>query len=286
MKKLLLLSGKGGTGKTTLAGAFVKMADARAYADCDVDAPNLHLILAPETNPMEMDFFGLDKAVIDPLQCTDCGLCEKVCRFDAIRAGRVDTFSCEGCGVCVEFCPEGAIAMTKHIAGKTALYKEEDTVFSTAHLKMGSGNSGKLVTEVKKQLYENADQDALAIIDGSPGIGCPVIASITGTDMVLMVAEPSVSGMSDLKRIVKTAKMLRARVCVCINKWDLNNGIARKIESYCREEEIDFLGRIPYDPKVIRELNRGRSIAEAKNSPAEKAIRNVFLKTVQILFKQ
>ena len=128
------------------------MAEAKAYADCDVDAPNLHLILAPDEELQETDFFGLDKAVIDSEKCTDCGLCESVCRFDAVKEGRVDPFSCEGCGVCVEFCPEGAIDMTPYVSGKTALCKNEDVVFSTARLLMGSGNSGKLVTEVKKTI--------------------------------------------------------------------------------------------------------------------------------------
>lgn len=286
MKKLVLLSGKGGTGKTTLAGAFIKMADSKAYADCDVDAPNLHLIAALKTAAKEEAFFGLEKAVIDTEKCTDCGLCEAVCRFDAIGGGRVDAYFCEGCGVCVEFCPAGAVAMVPHVSGKTMLYADGERVFSTARLAMGSGNSGKLVTEVKKRLSENMKWDGIAVIDGSPGIGCPVIASVTGADMVLMVAEPSVSGMSDLARIVKTAQTLRVRIGVCINKWDLGGEMAEEIEQYCREEGIDFLGRVPFDPAVIRELNAGRSIAEAEESPAKTAIKDVFLKAVQILYEQ
>ena len=132
-------------------------------------------------------------------------------------------------------------------------------------------------------MYENADQEALVIIDGSPGIGCPVIASITGADMVLMVAEPSLSGMSDLIRVVKTARIFKARIAVCVNKWDLNEKITRDIELFCREEGIDYLGKIPYDQKVVWELNRGKTVAEAKDGIANKAIREVFLKTIQII---
>jgi MinD superfamily P-loop ATPase len=285
MKKLVLLSGKGGTGKTTLAGAFAMLGKCKAVADCDVDAPNLHLILPLGGDEEKADFYGLEKAEIDTKKCTDCGLCETVCRFDAIEDGRIDIYACEGCGVCEEFCPAGAITMTDYVAGKTKLYRSEDAVFSTASLKMGSGNTGKLVTEVKKKLFKHAKEGALAILDGSPGIGCPVIASITGTDMVLLVAEPTVSGMSDLARVVKSARILRARIGVCVNKWDINEEITEEIERYCRENEIDFLGRIPYDPAVVRTQNAGRPIIK-KGSPAQKAILDVYEKTVRILYNQ
>ena len=285
MKKLVLLSGKGGTGKTTLAGAFAILGTSKAVADCDVDAPNLHMILSPDGDEEVADFYGLQKAKIDPEKCTDCGLCETVCRFGAIKDARVDVYACEGCGVCEEFCPAGAISMTDHVAGKTKLFKSADAVFSTASLRMGSGNTGKLVTEVKKQLFKHAKKGTLAILDGSPGIGCPVIASITGADMVLMVAEPTVSGMSDLVRVVKSARILKARIGVCVNKWDINEKIAEDIERYCCENEIGFLGRIPYDPAVVRSHNAGRPATEG-DGPAQKAIRDVYLKTVQILYEQ
>ncbi|MEL7604369.1 MAG: 4Fe-4S binding protein, partial [Bacillota bacterium] len=210
MKRLLILSGKGGTGKTTVACAFIRLAQAKAYADCDVDAPNLHLVMGRDTAPQRTEYFGMDKAEIDETICAGCGLCVRYCRFDAIRMDdgfcRVDPYACEGCGVCAAVCPAGAVSMKPTVAGELMLYADESTAFSTAQLNMGSGTSGKLVTEVKKQLASAAPKDAeLAIIDGSPGIGCPVIASMSGADMVLIVAEPSLSGISDMQRILKTA---------------------------------------------------------------------------------
>jgi len=186
----------------------------------------------------------------------------------------------------MEFCPQGAIEMRAHVSGLTAVYREAGSVFSTARLYMGSGNSGKLVTEVKRQLFENIKETTLAVIDGSPGIGCPVIASVTGADMVLMVAEPSVSGMSDLKRIVRTAQILRTRIGVCVNKWDMNGRKTGEIEKYCRDEGIEFLGRVPFDPSVVKLLNEGRTMADLAESPAGKAIKDVFVKTVRKIYEQ
>jgi MinD superfamily P-loop ATPase len=178
MKQLLILSGKGGTGKTTVASAFIKLSVAKAYADCDVDAPNLHLVMAQDAAPERTDYYGMPKAEIDADRCTGCGLCKENCRFDAISGGngfKVDPFACEGCGVCEAVCPANAVSLKPAIAGELTLYAGEGKVFSTARLKMGSGTSGKLVTEVKKKMRSAASPDtSLAIIDGSPGIGCPL----------------------------------------------------------------------------------------------------------------
>ena len=186
MKRMLILSGKGGTGKTTTAAAFVHFSRTCAVADCDVDAPNLHLVNPPSTQPERIIFYGGDKASVDPAKCIGCSKCVAACRFDALRLSQgkclVDEYSCEGCGVCAYVCPEDAAALHPDAAGIRELYLGEQ-VFSTAALKMGRGNSGKLVSEVKLAMLKHAPKESLAIIDGSPGIGCPVIASISGVDL-------------------------------------------------------------------------------------------------------
>lgn len=202
MKRLLILSGKGRTGKTTVSSAIIRLSHAKAVADCDVDAPNLHLVMGQHTPPETFDFPGGEKAFVDKEICTGCAECEKLYRFDAIHLafGKavVNEFACEGCGVCSYVCPEDAVTLSVDIAGKRELYAG-NRVFSTATLKMGRGNSGKLVTDVKMAMLKASRECELAVIDGSPGIGCPVIASVSGMDLVLVVAEPSGSGISDLQ---------------------------------------------------------------------------------------
>lgn len=281
MKRLLILSGKGGTGKTTIASAFIEIKKAKAFADCDVDAPNLHLVIKQKKQPQKNDFYGLGKAKIDLEKCTRCGLCEEKCRFNAIKSFEINKYSCEGCGVCEGVCPVGAAKLYPAVAGELMLYKNQ-SVFSTAKLKMGSGNSGKLVAEVKKQLdLANVDTD-ISIIDGSPGIGCPVIASLSGVDMVLIVAEPSLSGISDMERIIETAQKLNVKTAVCVNKYDTNIDNTRKIEGYCNEQKIDYIGKIPFDINILKKLNKGDSIIKT-DSPAARAIKNVYDKTLNIL---
>lgn len=285
MKKLLILSGKGGTGKTTTAAAFVRLAQAKAIADCDVDAPNLHLVLSQTSRPQKKDFFGGDKAVIDAEKCVGCGLCAQYCRFEALESCedtyRVRETACEGCGVCARVCPQSAVTLQPDVAGAEMLYQGE-SVFSTAKLKMGRGNSGKLVTNVKLAMLKNAPECDLAIIDGSPGIGCPVIASVSGMDLVLVVAEPSLSGISDLKRLVKTAETFQTRLAVCVNKWDMSPENTAAIESYCREEGIPFLGKIPYDKTAALAVNEGKSIVSF-DCPAKDAIIEIFEQTKKLL---
>jgi MinD superfamily P-loop ATPase len=288
LKQLLILSGKGGTGKTTVASAFIKLARAMAYADCDVDAPNLHLTLGRQGEPVVTDYFGMPKAVIDPAFCTACGQCLVHCRFGAvIQDGgmHIDPYACEGCGVCEAVCKAGAISMQKAPAGELALYADGEAVFSTAKLKMGSGTTGKLVTEVKRRMNELAPPYArLAVIDGSPGIGCPVIASLTGVDMVLLVAEPSVSGISDLERIIKTAGTFKVKLGVCVNKYDLNLDNTGKIEALCAARGIPYLGNIPFDPKAVLAVNSGLTLADI-DCPAGRAVTAVFYKTMRLLFE-
>lgn len=285
MKKLLILSGKGGTGKTTTAAAFIRFSQAHAFADCDVDAPNLHIVTALQAKPEFSAYHGSQIAFIDAERCIGCGECQKHCRFDAIRSddGRffVNDYACEGCGVCEYICPVGAAALRNDVSGTLTLYRG-DPVFSTAELRMGRGNSGKLVTEVKKAMSDAAANVPFAVIDGSPGIGCPVIASVTGVDLVLIVSEPSLSGFSDLKRILKTAEILRARVAVCVNKYDSSPQNAEAIQQYCTENRIPFVGKIPYDPQASAAINAGKSLADVP-CPARDALYRVYQATMSIL---
>lgn len=286
MKQLLILSGKGGTGKTTIASAFIKLADAKAFADCDVDAPNLHLVLDPFPKETISDYYGLDKAVIDPDRCTNCGICLDACRFKAIEIqdGQhiVDPISCEGCTLCAYLCPEKAITMVQTKAGELKLYSNDRSHFSTATLSMGSGTTGLLVTQVKNQLKEVAQETEFAIIDGSPGIGCPVIASLTGADLALIVAEPSISGISDMKRIILTAAKLGVAVALCVNKSDTNDELSAKIETFCWKEGIYFAGKIPFDPMAVKAVNEGKTVIDY-SCISGTAVRELYAKTVQML---
>lgn len=286
MKQLLILSGKGGTGKTTIASAFIKLSKAKAYADCDVDAPNLHLVLAHPSEPIVTDYFGLPNAVINNEECIKCGLCIQNCRFDAISKEnseyKVNPFLCEGCGVCEFVCPIGAITLIPAKAGELKLFETFD-VFSTAQLRMGSGTSGMLVSEVKNQLKNRVEEEDLVIIDGSPGIGCPVIASITGVDMVLIVAEPTISGISDMERIMKTCDKFGTSIAVCVNKYDVNLTNTEKIETYCTTNKIPYLGRIPFDPDAVKAVNKGLTIVDITCSSGYNT-ESIFYKVLKLLY--
>lgn len=285
MKRLLILSGKGGTGKTTTAAAFIRFSQTKAMADCDVDAPNLHLVNGQTTEPEIAEFFGGDKAVIDPNRCVGCGICKEHCRFGALQEQdgiyRIQEVSCEGCGVCAYVCPEQAVKLVTDVAGTKKLYLGKN-VFSTATLKMGRGNSGKLVTEVKMAMLKHAPETEVAIIDGSPGIGCPVIASVSGMQLVLVVAEPSLSGISDLKRLVKTAETLQTKLAVCVNKFDIAPEKTEEIRQFCVECHIPFVGVLPYDPMASKMMNQGKSIADTEG-PLKEALFHVYQNTMELL---
>lgn len=286
MKELLILSGKGGTGKTTIASAFIKLSQAKAFADCDVDAPNLHLVINPSTTPKTFDYYGMDKGYINLDKCNSCGLCYQHCAFDAIKpygdTYKIDYYSCEGCGVCEKICPTGAVSLKQYVAGELMLYRD-DNIFSTAQLKMGNGTSGLLVSEVKKQMKSAISQDLdLAIIDGSPGIGCPVIASISGVDMVLIVAEPSISGISDMKRIISTTRKFHTKTAVCVNKYDTNLHKTEEIKDICRDLTIPYLGGIPFDKSVVEIINNGKSIVDI-HCAAGVAAEKIFQETIKTL---
>lgn len=287
MKQLLILSGKGGTGKTTVASSLIKLSASKAFADCDVDAPNLHLIMAQNSEPEKSNYYGLPKANIDTYKCVSCGVCQKACKFDSILGENgkfvVNTFSCEGCGVCQLVCPNDAISLVPEPSGEKVLYKEKERVFSTAKLRMGSGTSGKLVSEVKKQLREYTPEDAeFSVIDGSPGIGCPVIASMSGADIVLIVAEPSISGINDMERIIKTAETFGTKVVVCINKYDTNTDMTKKIEEYCMENKIEFVGKIPFDKVAVKAVNEGMAVVDY-DCKAANAIKLIYEKIRTII---
>lgn len=285
MKQILILSGKGGTGKTTIASAFIKLGTVKTYADCDVDAPNLHLITKWETSPQKEDYYGLDKAYINEDLCIKCNQCVLNCRFNAIETNesyKVNPFSCEGCSVCEHVCPTGAITMVPSVDGEMTLYSRDDEVFSTAELNMGSGTSGLLVTEVKKRMHSASKDVDLAIIDGSPGIGCPVIASLNGVDMVLIVAEPSISGINDMERIILTARHFDIKVAVCINKYDINLENSQKIENFCKNENLPFVGKIPYDSSAVKAINNGQTIVDI-DCISGSAVKAVYEKTINLL---
>lgn len=284
MKELLILSGKGGTGKTTVASSFIRLSEASTYADCDVEAPNLHLAVNARGGRHE-DFSGMGKAEIDAEKCVSCGECARRCRFGAIeeRDGvpSVDAFACEGCGVCELVCPAGAVSMVPSVSGTLSLY-ENGSVFSTAKLRTGAGVSGKLVSAVKRNMRDRARPGPFAIIDGSPGIGCPVIASLSGAHAVLMVAEPTLSGLSDLRRVMKTAEAFRPAIGVVVNKWDVNPSICEKIRKYCLDAGAAWLGGIPFDPAVPEAVNEGKTAVD-RDCPAGRAIREIYKKTIDSL---
>ncbi len=259
MKEIVVISGKGGTGKTSIVAAFATLAKNAVFADCDVDAADLYLVLEPKIKENN-EFSGGKRATIITEKCIGCGKCQDLCRFDAIhfngqanavvdRTFTIDPVSCEGCKVCVEFCPVDAIEFKDCINGQWFI---SDTRFGTmvhARLGIAEENSGKLVTLIRKEAKRIAGEEKknLLIVDGSPGIGCPVIASITGADLVLIITEPTLSGRHDLGRVADLAAGFKIPALVAINKFDLNPDMAKQIEEYARSRSIKVVGRIHYD---------------------------------------
>ncbi len=268
MKQLVILSGKGGTGKTSVAAALAHLASqemAIVLADADVDAANLELVLAP-TKLEEHVFMGGQVAIIDSERCALCGRCVEVCRFDAVVPGeetyRVNPLDCEGCASCVYQCPEGAIRSEERQAG---LWFRSDTPFGPlfhAHLFAAQENSGKLVTLVKQQgrLLGLDEGRELLIVDGPPGIGCPVISASAGADLALLVVEPTLSGIHDLERALATVTHFRVPPLVCINKADVNPGHTASIETYCGAEGFEVVGTVPYDTVVTQAMVQGQPV--------------------------
>jgi MinD superfamily P-loop ATPase len=279
MKEVVIISGKGGTGKTSLVAAFASLAEKMVLCDADVDAADLHLIMAPEVKN-QADFQSGHRAAINKEKCTECGLCRNLCRWRAIsEAFEVDSIECEGCGVCTYFCPEKAIDFPLNTCGEWFI---SDTRFGPmvhARLGIAEENSGKLVSLVRresKRLAEDKGMD-LILTDGAPGVGCPVIASIGGADAVLVVTEPTVSGEHDMERVVRLAGFFNIPALVCVNKADLNMEKAGEIEKFAANRKLAFLGHIPFDPLFTRAMVQGQTIFEYDgNSEAANAVRAIW----------
>jgi len=264
MKQLTILSGKGGTGKTSITASFAVLAKNAVVADCDVDAPDLHMLLHPEIIKTQ-EFIGSNVAIIDETKCIKCGLCREKCVFDAITSNlNVDAIACEGCGVCAVVCPVDAVALTPRISGNAFISKTKYGFMSHAILHPGESNSGKLVTLVRQnaKILSEKENCNLIIIDGSPGIGCPVIASITGVDAALVVTEPTLSGIHDLKRVLELLDHFNVAPFVCINMYDINTDNTNRILSFCKENGTDVVGIILFSPEVTQAMVNGKTIVE------------------------
>jgi MinD superfamily P-loop ATPase len=289
MKELVVISGKGGTGKTSITASFAVLAERAVIADCDVDAADLHLVLSPEIHQRSV-FVSGHEARIRTDECAGCGVCEQLCRFDAVRklvqrdetvVYAIDPIACEGCGVCVRHCPRYAIDFPERECGEWFVSQTRCGPMVHASLFAAAENSGKLVSLVREKARAVAKDDGrgLVLIDGSPGIGCPVIASITGVSLALVVTEPTVSGLHDLERIAQVTAHFRVPTCVCINKWDLNSEMTERITTLSRARGLAMVGRVRYDPAVTRAQLKALSLVEYADGGAASDVRRLW-KTV------
>lgn len=282
MKQIVIISGKGGTGKTVIAGAFAALAKNKVMVDCDVDAANLHLLLHPDIKEKFL-FKGLPRAFINQDKCTGCGECMRVCRYNAVIQSEdgklhIDEIYCEGCMVCLHICPSKAIDMVDNIAGEWYISKTKYGVMVHGKLGIAEENSGKLVAKIRQVAKEIAEKShcEYIIIDGPPGIGCPVISSITGTDAVLIVTEPTLSGMHDMKRVIELTCHFKTKTFVVINKYDINPEMTEKIEKYCQKSKIELVGKIAYDSIVIEAMVNRKTVVEYSDREVAKQIKNVW----------
>lgn len=269
--QLVIISGKGGTGKTTIAGSFSWLADESIKADCDVDAANLHLLLGGEDQSSQ-PFVGAKVALIDERTCTACGRCSLACRFGAISGSHVNELKCEGCGACAVICPAQAISLVDQVTGRTIITTTGKGLLSRAEMEIGAEGSGKLVTEVRKNVRVHRTVGQMVILDGSPGIGCAVMASLTGVDAALIVVEPTVSGIADFERVAGLAEQLGVRVLVCINKHDLNTTLTERLELFCAERSLPLVGEVPFDPQVNLALHELKPVVAYPDAPAAQEI--------------
>ena len=288
MKQVTIISGKGGTGKTTITAAFAALSKNAVLADCDVDAADLHLILKPEVKKT-VGFHGLPVAKIDEEACINCGKCVTHCQFDAITEDiKIKYESCEGCGVCELVCPVQAVSMVQRDSG---LLYESTTRFGPmvhALLHTAEESSGKLVTEVRQhaEAVAHAKEKDLVLIDGPPGVGCPVISAITGVDLVVVVTEPTFSGIHDLKRVIDVSTHFDIPQAVVINKKDINPHKTKEIESYCEKQQIPLLGSIPYDTSVTQAMIAEKSITEYDKGDLANAVKEAWMNLSELLSRE
>jgi len=277
MKEIVILSGKGGTGKTSIVGSFAALAESKVLADCDVDAADLHLLLNPSVK-QETEFWSGQVAFINAEKCTQCGLCQDICHFDAINNFKVDPISCEGCGFCSHICPVDAITMRENMAGH---WFASDTGYGPlvhARLGIAQENSGKLVALVKQQAKQIAEKDGLdyVISDGPPGIGCPVVSSLSGANLALLVTEPTLSGIHDLERVLGVCRHFGVPSLVCINKHDINEDNTRRIEDYCSDLGIEIAARIPFDNVVTEAMVKGMPVVAYSDGNVAREIKSLW----------
>ncbi len=291
MKEIVVVSGKGGTGKTSLVASLAFLAGGSVLADCDVDAADLHLVVKPKVVKTE-NFYGGKRASIMPDKCSNCGKCREICRFDAVKSDGskypayfIDPIDCEGCGVCSYFCPEKAIEFKLVVNGQWFISDTRYGPMVHARLGIAEENSGKLVALVRSQAKKIAEQNSLPhiIVDGPPGIGCPVIASITGSDAALIVTEPTVSGEHDLERVAELAKHFKIPTYLCVNKFDINPAASLNIEKKARALGITLVGRIHYDRAVTDAQMKGLPVVELAGAAAAEGIREVWENLVKKL---
>ena len=286
MKELVIISGKGGTGKTSLVASFASLAENKVLCDADVDAADLHLIMNPDVRE-EHDFQGGNTAVINEAKCSECGLCIDLCRWNAINGNfQVDTLACEGCGVCVYFCPEKAIDFPVKTCGQW--FRSDSRFGPMIHARLGIAeeNSGKLVTLVRREAKTLAEKQGrnLILTDGPPGIGCPVIASIGGASALLIVTEPTVSGKHDMERVSQLAAHFKVPALVCVNKLDLNPDQTQAIEDFSNEKGMRVVGRIPFDPIFTRSMVQAKTVFEYdEKSEAAHSVEKLWQEVVEVL---
>ncbi|MBA7505391.1 Iron-sulfur cluster carrier protein [subsurface metagenome] len=273
MKEVVVLSGKGGTGKTSIVASLAALAESKVMVDCDVDAADLYLLLQPVTQERQ-EFWSGQVAFIDGERCTQCGLCQEVCRFEAIKNFKVDPVSCEGCRFCYHVCPEQAITMKENLSGHWFISETRYGPLVHARLGVAQQNSGKLVAVVRQKAKLIAEKEGVDYIisDGPPGIGCPVISSLSGANLAVIVTEPTLSGMYDLDRIIGVCHHFAVPVMVCINKYDLNEANTRQIESYCLSQGIRVASKIPFDNVVTEALVQGLPVVEYSDNSVSQQI--------------
>ena len=273
--EVVVLSGKGGTGKTTIAAALSELSKCDVKVDCDVDAPNFYLFY--KGNNIEKDnFYGSKKAFIDDKTCTKCGKCQTFCKPGAIKDYKVNSLQCEGCGTCILICPQKAISFMDEKSADVLVTSTNGGIISSAEMDIGSEGSGKLITILRKNAHKFTKNESLVIVDGPPGIGCSAISSITGSDAVLIVTEPTKSGLEDFMRAAALCEHFRIITMVCINKYDLNENITEEIERFSNDQGYKIVGKIPYDETVMKSINEMKPIIYYEKSQANKAVRKMW----------